>query len=93
MYSLDLKWFRKANKFTQKECADYFDVSQAFISLIERGENKPPQTFISKILADDNIDKTGLTEVTPPQERDELVLSQQRTIENLTAIISKLTDK
>lgn len=56
----DLKHFRKANKMSQKDAAAYFEVGQSFISMIEGGKNKIPASFISKILADDNIDKSML---------------------------------
>lgn len=58
MYTIDLKRFRRANKMTQVQAAAYFGCEQSFISLIETGRSKTPEGFISKILADDNIDSS-----------------------------------
>ncbi len=54
----DFKLFRKANKLTQRQAADYFGCEQSFISLIETGRSKIPNEFISKILAEEEFDKS-----------------------------------
>ena len=46
---MDLKAFRKYNKISQQELADYLGVGQSFISQIERGASSIPQTMIEKI--------------------------------------------
>ena len=48
----DLKKFRKDNKLTQDQLANYLGCKQAFISQIERGEGTIPDRFISKIKVD-----------------------------------------
>ena len=46
---MDLKTFRKYNKISQQELADYLGVGQSFISQIERGASSIPQSMIEKI--------------------------------------------
>jgi transcriptional regulator with XRE-family HTH domain len=53
----DFKEFRENNNFTQKEIANYFGVSQAFISQIEKKIRPIPDYFISKIKADKELIK------------------------------------
>lgn len=48
----DLKRFRKENKLTQKQLAEYLDVTQGFVSQIEKGASQLPERYISKILED-----------------------------------------
>ena len=50
MKAIDLKGFRKANRITQVELADYLGVSNSFISQIENGERDLPENQLSKIL-------------------------------------------
>lgn len=52
----DFKAFRKSNKMTQEKAAVYFGVDQSFISQIERGKSKIPESFRSKILEDKSLD-------------------------------------
>lgn len=103
-YILDLKSFRKANGFNQEAAANYFGCNQSFISLIETGRAKPPTEFISKLLSDTNIDKTGLkqTDVSNETKFDSLVgiINRQidiindkdKQINNLINIIDKLNE-
>lgn len=49
---LDLKKFRKENKITQIQLAEYLNVTQGFISQVEKGISQLPEVYISKILAD-----------------------------------------
>ncbi|WP_418406336.1 helix-turn-helix domain-containing protein, partial [Alistipes putredinis] len=58
MYSIDIREFRRANKMTQQELADYFGVVQGFISSMENGREKVPDKYISKILGDPNVDSS-----------------------------------
>ncbi len=48
---IDFKQFRKQNNLTQIQAAEYFDVSQAFISQIELGERPIPAELKGKIKA------------------------------------------
>lgn len=52
---IDLKKFRSDNHLTQVQTAEYFGCKQSFISGIERGIEKIPEHFISKLKADKNI--------------------------------------
>ncbi len=58
MYKIDFKAFRKANKMTQQELADYLGVGQGFISQIEKGNRPVPERFISELLADESKDSS-----------------------------------
>lgn len=60
METFDFKKFRKDNKMSQKDAANYFGVGQSFISMIETGVCKVPKEFISKISADKDFDKSAL---------------------------------
>lgn len=55
---IDFKLFRKANKLTQKDAAEYFGCGQGFISQIETGTSQIPSHFISKILSNPSFDKS-----------------------------------
>ena len=68
MYSIDLREFRRANKMTQQELADYFGVVQGFISNMENGREKVPDKYISKILGDPNVDSSMVKVVAPENE-------------------------
>ena len=65
MYSIDIREFRRANKMTQQELADYFGVVQGFISNMENGREKVPDKYISKILGDPNVDSSMVKVVAP----------------------------
>jgi len=60
MYTIDLKKFRKDNGLKQSDVALYFACDQSFISQIENGKSKIPDSYISKILADNSINKDSL---------------------------------
>lgn len=47
----DLKSFRRVNKITQSDLAEYLGVGQSFISQIEKGDRPIPSEHINKILA------------------------------------------
>lgn len=49
---IDLKEFRKRNKLTQINLAEYFDCDQGFISQLETGKSPIPETYIAKIKSD-----------------------------------------
>lgn len=48
----DLKLFRKENRLTQMQLAEYLGVTQAFISQVEKGNRPVPNEYIIKIKAD-----------------------------------------
>ena len=48
----DLKEFRKENKLTQTQLAEYLGITQAFVSQVEKGERPVPNDYIIKIKAD-----------------------------------------
>ena len=68
MYSIDIREFRRANKMTQQELADYFGVVQGFISNMENVREKVPDKYISKILGDPNVDSSMVKVVAPENE-------------------------
>lgn len=47
----DLKGFRKANKISQVELADYLGVGQGFISQMENGDRPIPDQIANKIMS------------------------------------------
>lgn len=75
----DFKLFRKRNKLTQIQAAEYFGCTQAFISLIERGESKLPKEYISKIKADPNFDSSMLNEEFQQNNNDEKLIENKET--------------
>lgn len=58
MYKFDIKEFRRSNKMTQQELADYLGIGQAYISNMENGRDKVPDKYIRKILDDPNVDSS-----------------------------------
>lgn len=58
---IDLKLFRKVNKITQMELADYLGIGQPFVSQMEKGGRPVPVECISKLLAHKNWDTSMLT--------------------------------
>lgn len=58
---IDLKLFRRVNKITQSELADYLGIGQPFISQIEKGGRPMPPEYISKLLANKQWDTSMLT--------------------------------
>ena len=102
MYSIDIREFRRANKMTQQELADYFGVVQGFISNMENGREKVPDKYISKILGDPNVDSSMVKAVAPENEvkmpREvfdkfslllEAISSQQGTIADQQKVIAE----
>ena len=62
MKSIDLKAFRKANKISQVELAEYLGVGQPFISQIEKGTRPFPEEYISTLSAHPTWDTSMLTQ-------------------------------
>lgn len=52
--TLNLKAFRVANELSQKDLAEYLEVSIAFISSIERGQAKLPLEKLARLLGNEN---------------------------------------
>lgn len=50
---IDLKQFRKANKITRSEMAAFFGVSEPFISQIENGRSKLPESKADSLINND----------------------------------------
>ena len=50
---VNMKAFRVANELSQKEVAEYLDVSIAFISAVERGQAKLPAEKLARLLEND----------------------------------------
>lgn len=78
----DLKLFRKVNKLTQFQLADYLGVTQGFISQVEKGIRPIPDEYISKIIAD------NLYKIPTTKHIDEAVL-----IENPNLIMVPLVSQ
>lgn len=56
----DFKAFRKDNKLSQIEAANYFDCTQSFISQIENGSRPIPTTFIEKVKSNISMNANNL---------------------------------
>lgn len=82
----NFKLFRKKNKLTQKDAAEYFGCVQGFISQIETGVSQIPDSFISKILADSTFDKSMIQ--VDPDLSDQKISSDYRLVPliNLDAV-------
>ena len=52
---IDLKEFRESNGLTQTQAAEYFGCKQSFISGIERGTERIPDSFIRKLKAETSL--------------------------------------
>lgn len=50
---IDIKQFRKSNKLTQKELAEYLDIPIPFLSAIENGRNRFPKERLIKLMKND----------------------------------------
>ena len=50
---VDMKAFRAVNELSQKEVADFLEVSIAFISAVERGQAKLPAEKLARLLEND----------------------------------------
>lgn len=107
MYVIDIKEFRRANKMTQRELAEYFGIKvQGYISQMESGERPVPEKYICKILADKTKDSSMVKVIDPDDEvripREvfdklsqlmETVSSQQGTISEQQRMIAGMFQK
>lgn len=91
----DLKGFRKANKLTQEQVADYLGIKKPFICKIETGREAFPEKHLQKLLGNPhgwdtslllNVSETLHTEPTEPTDTpaDVVVVSQQ-VLDEMTA--------
>ncbi|WP_418980772.1 helix-turn-helix domain-containing protein [Alistipes shahii] len=77
MYSIDLKIFRRANKMTQQELADYLGVGQGFISQMEKNGRRVPEKYISKILSDKSKDSSMVQIIDSDNSNNEVTMSRE----------------
>lgn len=54
---VDLREFRKRNHIKQSDLAEFLDTSASFISLIENGQSKLPESKIDRIMNDAEVQK------------------------------------
>ena len=85
MYNIDLKLFRKHNGMNQADAAAYFECNQSFISLIETGRSTVPESFISKLLVDNNVKKDALIE-------NDIYTNNESTLAAVLEIVKKQTE-
>lgn len=94
----DLKAFRKANKLTQEQVADYLGIKKPFICKIETGRESFPEKHLRKLLDNPHgWDITHLAEVsetptetnntpdTPEQPTEDVVVISTQMLEEMTA--------
>lgn len=77
MYSIDLKIFRRVNKMTQQELADYLGVGQGFISQMEKNGRRVPEKYISKILSDKSKDSSMVQIIDSDNSNNEVTMSRE----------------
>lgn len=70
----DLKSFRKENRLTQIQLAEYLGVTQAFISQIEKGDRPTPNEYITKIQAD------GIYKIPEPKKQVDAIFIENPNI-------------
>lgn len=100
---IDLKKFRKDNKFTQEGLAQFFGCTQAYISQIESNPNKIPKEYITKIREDKSLIVDFLkleNEINEPQnsytecqlcdEKDKLCAEKDKRIQDFQDQVAKL---
>ena len=108
MQKFDLHDFRRRNKLTQGELAEYLGISGSFLSRIESGQCALPANKLQRILSNDQgwlVPEMELGELQEPQVpygqpkndalRDALaaLAKAQEQIDRLLAIIEGLTKK
>lgn len=94
MKMIDLKAFRKANKISQVELAEYLSVGQSFISQVEKGTRPLPKEYISKLSANPNWNVSMLTQPENPMtnepKADGLVEYLERKVSDQEILIREL---
>ena len=94
MKTIDLKAFRKANKISQVELAEYLSVGQPFISQVEKGTRPLPKEYISKLSANPNWNVSMLTQPENPMvdepKENTLVEYLERKVNDQESLIREL---
>ena len=94
MKTIDLKAFRKANKISQVELAEYLSVGQSFISQVEKGTRPLPKEYISILSANPNWNVSMLTRPENPMadepKADGLVEYLERKVSDQEILIREL---
>ena len=98
MGKIDIKAFRKANRLSQKDLADFLGVGQGFISQIESGDRPMPMNLLDKILEHEGWDTTAIVPERPVESElvislKETIKAQRETIEYQKEIISMLKEE
>ena len=91
----DLKAFRKANKLTQEQVADYLGIKKPFICKIETGRESFPEKHLRKLLGNPHgWDITHLAEVseTPTETNNTTDTSEQPT-EDVVVISTQVLEE
>ena len=78
-----IKTFRKCNKISQVALAEYLNVTQGFISQIEKGICPIPDWVISKLLENTNRWDTSMFEDNPQPELVAETIPQLSSVEAL----------
>lgn len=98
METIDLKAFRRINKLTQLEVAEYFGVQKAFISAVENGRSKLPREKYALLLQNPyGWDTSMLTQSEagePAQAQSDILIAELRAqIEKLEAKVDSLNQE
>lgn len=99
MKGADLKEFRIVNNLTQTDLGDFLGVQKGFISKIENGKDKLPESKFRKLLSNPNgWDTSMLTQstsvgVVKPNAEDALILELRAQIERLEVKIDNLNQE
>lgn len=99
MKGADLKEFRIVNNLTQTDLGDFLGVQKGFISKIENGKDKLPESKFRKLLSNPNgWDTSMLTQstsvgVVQPNAEDALILELRAQIERLEVKIDNLNQE
>jgi transcriptional regulator with XRE-family HTH domain len=99
MKGADLKEFRIVNNLTQTDLGDFLGVQKGFISKIENGKDKLPESKFRKLLSNQNgWDTSMLTQptsvgVVKPNAEDALILELRAQIERLEVKIDNLNQE
>ena len=99
MKGADLKEFRIVNNLTQTDLGDFLGVQKGFVSKIENGKDKLPESKFRKLLSNPNgWDTSMLTQptsvgVVKPNTEDALILELRAQIERLEVKIDNLNQE
>lgn len=85
---IDLKLFRKANKITRSELAAFFGVSEPFISQIENGRSKLPESKADLLI---NNDRGWL--IPDTSKAPEAMAPYSRSFQDWPSVVADLSAK